>query len=266
MRCACSSLFALAVAAAPVSAHDVWLQANTAVVRTGDAVHIDLMLGNHGNDHRDFKLASKVSPETLAEVAVRGPDGKRFDLKPDLIDLGLAPKEAFHSAKFVTSKPGVYVAYQTADGVVKHGSPVRSVRSGKTYFAASDSLDRVPKDWAGFDAPLGHALELVPESNPVAPVGPGQPIRVRLLFGGKPLPGVKVSFVPRGTTLREGTDPEYERTTDAAGRASFAPRTGQYHLIVAHHATPDKGDGYDATKYTATLCVLVPEKCPCCGD
>ena len=45
------------------AAHDTWVQTNTNLIRTGDAVHIDLMLGNHGNDHRDFKLASKLDPE-----------------------------------------------------------------------------------------------------------------------------------------------------------------------------------------------------------
>ena len=42
-------------------AHDTWVQTNTNVVRTGDVVHIDLMLGNHGNEHRDFKLAGKLT-------------------------------------------------------------------------------------------------------------------------------------------------------------------------------------------------------------
>ena len=51
--------------AAPVAAmgHDTWVQTNTNLVRTGDAVHIDLMLGNHGNEHRDFKLAGKLALE-----------------------------------------------------------------------------------------------------------------------------------------------------------------------------------------------------------
>jgi transcription-repair coupling factor (superfamily II helicase) len=57
------------------------VQANTNVLRIGDAIHIDLMLGNHGNSHRDFKLASKIDAES-AILAVTGPDGKSIDLKP----------------------------------------------------------------------------------------------------------------------------------------------------------------------------------------
>jgi hypothetical protein len=225
-----------------------------------------LRLGNHGNDHRDFKLASKLSLESVGAFDVFAPGGKSYDLKPDLIDLGYAPKEGYYTSKFVPGRPGVYVAAQQSDAVVNHGQPVRSIRSAKTYFLVSDLLDKVPANLAGYEKPLGHALELVPEASPVAPMGPGTAIKVRLLFHGKPLTGTKVSFVPRGVTLKDGTDPDYERTTDAAGRAGFTPKTGNFYLVVAHYKTGVKGEKYEDTQYAATLAVLVPEKCPCCGD
>ena len=94
------------VLAASAVAHDTWVQPNTNLVRTGDAVHIDLMLANHGNDHRDFKLASKVSQDQIQTFAVIAPDGKKYDLKTDLTDMGYAPKEGYYSAKFVPRSPG----------------------------------------------------------------------------------------------------------------------------------------------------------------
>lgn len=78
--------------AATASAHDTWVQTNTNIVRVGDNVHIDLMLGNHGNDHRDFKLASKIDLEGCT-LTVFSPDGKRYDVKDRLVDVGYAPKE-----------------------------------------------------------------------------------------------------------------------------------------------------------------------------
>jgi uncharacterized GH25 family protein len=255
-----------AVLAVPVTAHDTWVQSNTNVVRTGDAIHIDLMLGNHGNDHRDFKLASKLASDQIQAFEVIAPDGKKYDLKPDLTDLGYAPKEGFYSAKFVPAKAGLYVAVQSSDAVVNHGKPIRSVRSAKTYFVASDSLDKVAMNQRGFDKPLGHKMELVPEANPVVPMGPGTPFKVKLLFRGKPLAGVKVSFIPRGVTLKEGTDAEYERTTDKDGRVSFTPKTGTYYLAVAHYTTDERGEKYEGTKYSATLTVYVPQKCTCCDE
>jgi len=266
MRYALLCLAACLAIPAFTAAHDTWVQTNTNIVRTGDAIHIDLMLGNHGNNHRDFKLASKLSPDSIDTFEVFAPDGKKYDLKPDLTDLGYAPKEGFYSAKFVPGKPGLYVAAQSSDKVVNHGKPVRSIRSAKTYFLVSNSLDKVAKDQPGFDKPLGHKFELVADANPVMPMGPGTPIKVKLFFEGKPLDGVKISFIPRGVTLKEGTDPEYERTTDKDGKASFTPKTGAYYLVVAHHTRDEKGKDYDAVLYTATLSVFVPEKCPCCDE
>jgi len=257
---------ALWLIAGTAAGHDTWVQTNTNLIRTGDAVHVDLMLGNHGNDHRDFKLASKIDLEG-ATLTVAGPDGKAHDLKPMLADLGYAPKEGFHSAKFAAAKTGIYTVAHTLDRVVNHGKPVRAVRSAKAYFLVSPSLDNVRKDWDGFDKPLGHALELVPEANPVAPMGPGTAIKVRVLFHGKPLADARVSFIPRGESLTEGFDKTYERTTDAAGRASFVPKTGNYYLVVVHHKEAASGKvDYESIAYSATLTVFVPEICPCCGD
>lgn len=256
----------LGLAPRPSRAHDTWVQTNVHVVRTGDLVHVDLMLGNHGNEHRDFKLAGKTSLEG-ATLQVVLPDGTRFDLLSSLADVGYAPKEGFWTSPFVGAKPGLYVVSHTLDKVVNHGHPVRSIKSAKTLFVHSPSLDRIPVDQTGYDRVLGHPLELVPATNPVVPMGPGTPITVRLLHKGKPLAGERVSFIPRGTALKEGFDSEHERTTDADGRASFTPRAGNYYLVVAHKlAADEKGDGYDETKYSATLTVYVPQICPCCNE
>lgn len=262
MRTSLIALTALAFAS-PGIAHDTWVQTNTNLIRTGDAVHIDLMLGNHGNDHRDFKIASKIDP-SWGTLTVLSPDGKVYDLKDRLVDLGYAPKEGFHSAKFATGKSGIYTIAHTMDRVVNHGKPVRSIRSAKAYFLASPSLDQAAKDAAGFDKPLGHALELIPEANPVMPMWPGVAIKAKVLLRGKPLANAKVSFIPRGETLAEGFDKTYERTTDAQGRAAFTPKTGNYYLIIVHHKedSTEKAD-YDSIAYSAAPTIFVPEFCPC---
>ncbi|HJZ53561.1 MAG TPA: hypothetical protein VKE74_01300 [Gemmataceae bacterium] len=49
----------------------------------------------------------------------------------------------------------------------------------------------------------------------------------------------------------------------------FTPKTGNYHLVVAHHKEPAPAENkemYEELSYAATLTVFVPEKCPCCGD
>jgi uncharacterized GH25 family protein len=152
------------------------------------------------------------------------------------------------------------------DKVLPYG-PVRGIKGAKTYFVASPSLDKVSRDHAGFEKPVGHPLELVPLKNPVTPMGPGTKIEVQLLYKGDPLADTRVSFIPRGETLSEKLDPRYERMTDAVGHASFTPTAGNFYLIVAHRDEPkESGPGYDKTKYSATLTIFVPQICPCCEE
>ena len=249
-------------------AHDTWVQTNTNLTRVGDLVHVDLMLGNHGNEHRDYKLASKITlePCTLQVIA---PNGKEYDLKADLNDTGYAPKEGYWSAPYVTGEAGLHCVAHTLDTLHR---TTRAIKSGKTYFMAAKNLDTVkPAESTAaneiYAKPLGHALELVPQVHPVVPMGPGQPISVKVLYEGKPLANARVTFIPRGQALAEGFDSEYERTTATDGLASFTPKVGNYYLVVVHHAAPEQtGDGYDATHYSATLTVYVPQLCPCCGE
>jgi uncharacterized GH25 family protein len=265
MRTSVLLTIALIAAAGTARAHDTWVETNTNLVRTGDAVYVMLKLGNHGNDHRDFKLAGKADLEA-ATLQVIAPSGTEYDLLPDLIDEGYAPKEGYWSARFVPGEPGLHMVAHTLDHVVSY-APTRTIKSAKTYFVTSRTLDRVSEDNPGFDRVLGHPLELVPLTSPVTPMGPGQRLEVQLRYKGEPFPDARVSFIPRGTTLDEGFDPRYERMTDADGRATFEPTDGNVYLIVAHHEEPtEAGDGYTSTKYSATLTVIVPEICPCCGE
>ena len=103
-----------------LSAHDTWVQTNTNLVKIGNGVFIDLMLGNHGNDHRDFKLASKITLEH-AELKVHAPNGSAYDLKDRLVDTGYTPKEGFWSGKFVPAEPGLYLVEHFRDAIANHG-------------------------------------------------------------------------------------------------------------------------------------------------
>ena len=248
----CFSLLIASIA----TAHDNWVETNTSLVRLGDLVHVDLKLGNHGNDHRDFKLSGKVSLES-GPISVINPKGEEFDLKSHLVETGLSTKEGYWTGRYTTTHPGLHMVTSTTDGV---RGTTRSIKSAKTYFLASEKLDNVPVVTTGFSKPLGHALELVPVTNPVTAVGPGQPLTVKVLLNSKPLKGARVSFIPRGAVLAEGFDKNYEDETDADGLAKFIPKEGNVVLVVVHHAAPDqKGEGYSDTKYSATLTVIVPQ-------
>ena len=262
-------LLILACSFSPAFGHDSWVQTNTNLIRSGDVVHIDLMLGNHGNEHRDFKLAGKISLKD-ASLEVIDPTGTHYDLKDRLTDTGYAPREGFWTTRFEPTKPGLYTIVHRSDQVMDY-APERSIKSGKAFFVASTSLDRPTEANPGFDKPIGSELELVPLVNPVTPMGPGKPIKVRLLYQGKPLVGERVSFIPRGGTLSGEFDSRYERKTDEKGEASFEPTEANYYLINAHKTEPKMGGSiggktYEFTKYSTTLTVYVPRLCACCGE
>ena len=86
-RCALTIALLACVGCGFALAHDTWVQPNTNLIRTGDAIHIDLMLGNHGNEHRDFKLASKLSADQIQSFDVFAPDGKKYDLNTSIFVL-----------------------------------------------------------------------------------------------------------------------------------------------------------------------------------
>ena len=259
-----AALLATLAAAAAARGHDTWVQTATLVARPDDVVHVDLALGNHGNDHRDFKLAGKLAALDEAMFGVRTPGGRTIDLAAAAVDLGYAPKEGYWSARFVAAEEGLHGIVHTLDRV--HGTK-RTLKSAKAYFLVARSPAAAAGAADTFSEPLGHPLELVLETHPVLRAGPGRAIKVRLLLRGKPLADERVSFIPRGAQLAEGFDPRFERRTDAEGRCSYTPREGNYLLVVAHRTAADeRGADFDRTAYSATLVLNVPQRCACCDE
>ncbi|WP_147868594.1 DUF4198 domain-containing protein [Stieleria maiorica] len=244
------------------SAHDVWLQTDSPIVRTGENVQVDLRLGNHGNHHRDFKLAGRVTVDWVS-LDHRAPDGTRNDLRKQLFATASAEKEGYWTTPIAVSQPGVHCVVQSLQRVMNHGRPVRSVRTAKTYFLVADSLDSASVDQPIHSQPDGLPFELVLQSCPISETVVGRPITVVVLHHGKPLPDVVVSFIPEGQELSGEFDPEYEVRADDRGEANFVPDVGRRYLIVAHHKAEDeRTDEYDYTSYASTITVHVANQTP----
>lgn len=248
-------------------AHDPWIETNTAICRVGDAVDVDLKLGNHGNSHRDFKLAGRLSLEWTNFDCI-APDGQHFDLKPNVVETAVAPKEGYWTTRHVLAKSGMYVFTQSMDRVVDHGKKVRAVRSSKVFVLASHSLDKPVNEMPEVaKQPLGLPFEIVFETCPVLKVAISEPVKIRVLKDGSPLAGVRISFIPRGVELAEGFDETYERMTDDQGLASWTPKESTTVLIAAHYTgESEKSADYEQTSYSATATIRVPRSCHCCGD
>jgi len=113
-------------------------------------------------------------------------------------------------------------------------------------FAKAVSGPRAP--WG--DA-VGHDLEIVPLSDPAA-LRPGDTLRVRVLFQGRPLAGGEVERGDGVTAMAENDIPRFK--TDGDGIASIPIAKASAHLLAIDHrvvpsATPElaAADLYDAT-------------------
>lgn len=238
-------------------AHDVWLQTNASKVRTGQNIHIDVRLGNHGNHHRDFKLAGRVDLNWLS-VDLVSPDGTKIDLRSNMFATASAEKEGYWTVPVRVSQPGVHYVVESLERVMNHGKMVRGIRTAKTYFLAADSLDAAVLDDHIHTQPAGLPFELVMQTCPVSEATVGQPITVEVLHHGKPLADCVISFIPEGVELSGEFDPDYEFRSDSDGRVTFVPKTGNRYLIVAHHTAEDeKSDEYEYTSYASTMTLHV---------
>jgi len=96
------------------------------------------------------------------------------------------------------------------------------------------------KALTGPDAPwqnvLGHDLEIVPLSDPDK-VTPGQALRLKVLFRGKPLSGADIERGDGVTPVPEKDIPRF--ATDADGIASVPiVRAGPHLLVIDYKVTP----------------------------
>lgn len=234
-----------------VHGHDTWVEVNTSEVRQGNLVHIDLKLGNHGNDHRDFKLHSLITLDH-ASLSIVEPCGCTTDLVPDLRPTAYEPKQGYWTGRFLPKKLGLHTVAHELD--LLHGT-TRAIKSAKTFFLVGEPGGKA----SAHAQPLGHTLEIVPLTHPVTETASGKPVRLRVLFQGSPLADARVTSIPRGGELAEGFDPSYERMTDASGEAEFLPMEANLFLFVVHLRKPEEtGEGYNGTYYSATLTVSVP--------
>ena len=254
MKCHLLSLFALVAIWMPkASAHDTWLETGTAIAQVGEYTYVDLMLGNHGNNHRDFKPASKISlaPCTLSVVQ---PNGNTIDLKTKMIDMGSAEKEGFWTVKYQFTQAGLHRFIHTLDTLHR---TTRAIKSAKTFVLATGiGNDRsLP---VNEDRCHGFGLELILKT-PFESIQAGEPIELQVMRSGKPLPQARVTFIPRGATLAAEFDADFERQSDSTGLVRFVPMDGNILLAVVHHLEEtESGDGYENTHYSAALVMHVP--------
>jgi uncharacterized GH25 family protein len=208
--------------------HDGWVEVSPTIVERGQAVTIDLLQGNHSNEHRSYRIAGKWDAK-YTTLMVIDPKGNPDALTDGLVDLGeddqkVGPKgpKGFFLASFVPRYDGLYLALGRQARTVQQGDgpKLTIVRIAKTAFAAFASPTiAAAKDLKGFDRMIAgdDAVEFIPINNPLA-LFPGSQLTLELRRQGKPASAQTITLVRR----IDGPSSVQERTTDKKGRVTFA--------------------------------------------
>ena len=210
----------------PALAHDTWLAPDKFSVAPGSTVTLDMTSG------MEFpKLDAGPKPERV-EAAKCRLAGETFDLErpigaanalqfqANLRQAGVATIFVKLMPRALELKPDEVQHYldevDAPAALRKEWNDMKEKRWRESYTKHAKTFVRVgetPEDrsWA---EPIGAALEIVPESDPMT-LREGGILPVRVLKDGAPLKNFALSAVGEGDTKGE------IRRTDAAGRVSF---------------------------------------------
>jgi uncharacterized GH25 family protein len=243
----------------PVFAHDGWSQTKAPIIAPGEVSYIELLLGNHSNEHKSYRIAGQWSPDS-SKVFVTLPSGQKADITSTRFYTGeaaTATEPAVNNgfeASFSSSAPGAYIITVEGDSMFKSAaSTSRTLRSAKSFVAVSDipTVERV-QALQGFSRPVNtDRAELVPLFNPAA-VTPKEKVSVQLLLKGSPLANTEVDLIRRSNSESQMF------TTDASGIVSFETGPADYYLVRAKPSVAEKKEGeYDTVSYEATMTFTV---------
>jgi nickel transport protein len=122
-----------------------------------------------------------------------------------------------------------------------------SVKFGKTLTGIETPWDKI----------LGHELEIVPLSDPLT-VKPGETLRLRVLFRGKPLPAGKIERGDGVTVVAEADIPRFTTDTDGVAEVPIV-KSGPMQLVIDHEVSPSATPALARTDmYNAMLWYVVP--------
>lgn len=235
----------LCVANGAASAHDVWL------TTTGDAEARRVLVNyGHPND-RPPAFAEKI-----IEIDAISSGGKTSLLKglASIQDNGISVVTTTEvknaGALLITARYDNGFWTTGADGEVRNVTK-RSVPNAKDSLWSGKFAKLVTGAGAPWQTVAGHDLELVPLSDP-AEAKPGDMLKVRVLFQGKPLPRARVARADGVTHLAEDRIPRFTAGSDGVAEVKIE-KAGPQLLVVERaqkpSATPDQAstDLYNAT-------------------
>jgi uncharacterized GH25 family protein len=232
---------AACAAAAPLSAHDFWIEPSSFRPAVGSTVSARLFVGMSFRGDpvpRNPALIERFVLVTDAgEIPVEGrpgddPAGRVSIGAPGVAVIGYRSRNSFLSQD--ADKFEEYLREEGLERILElrarrgeSGKPSREVfsRCAKALLSSGGGS-------AGWDRNVGLTLELLPEKNPLLLAAGGE-LPIRLLYGQKPLSGALVVALPYDTP-----DAKLSQRTDGKGRVRLRlPAAGRW-LIKAVHMVP----------------------------
>ena len=237
----------------PAWAHDFWIQPKTFATTPLTPVAISLLVG-HGPARQNWGAALN----RITVFKTIGPGGT-VDEKPALhpgtgtavanltftsagthmivLETSVADSE-LPSIRFnaYAKDEGLTAAINARAAAQRSDKPGREIYSRRTkallHVGTPSQLNA-----SYVTTPVGLSLEVVPERDPYS-LSVGEPLPVRVLFNGKPLPGALVKL----TSLEFDLRPVAMHLTDAAGRVMFnVPHVGTW-LVNTIWSVPVSGN------------------------
>lgn len=268
-----SSAVIVTLSWSPATGHELWIEAPSAG-EVDQTCKLDVCWG-----HSAERVGGKFLEGQQDKISVQmiQPDGTRSELKPVLAT------DCF-AAEVTLSKPGCYVVGgELQTGIITR--QLHTIPPNTRIIMYGKALIPVPGSDEGMNNTAGHDLELV-LLPPIARLKPGDVVKAKLLFKGKPLGGrdVEVTLSTLGAGPRvddPGIQSHLWSTTAAAhpqtGEVAFPLIVGGRHFLSVHYVdetvgtyTGDrndnsdfshlrKGDTFERTMYMVTLTVQVNE-------
>jgi hypothetical protein len=257
LKIACAAL------AAPLCAHDVWIEPATFSPAPGQTVGVRLRVGQDlmGDPlARNPALVNQFIVETasgrgpVAGIAGADPAGVLRVNAPGLHVIGYRSNAS--AIELPADKFNQYLKEEGLDRAAAQRARSNQAGSGARELfsrcAKSLVLSGPPRAAEG-DRRLGFPLELVAERNPYS-MRTGEELAVRLTYENRPLEGALVVAISklnpeRKVAVRSGAD----------GRARFLLRSGGMWLVKAVHMVPARaGSNADWESFWASLTFELP--------
>lgn len=256
----------LALAASPLRSHDFWLVPLAPGVESGDELVV------HGQTGSNFPgTLSAVTPDRLASVrllsarsdeVVSGAtvQGNSLRLAHRPAARGQVVVAAAVLPRSLRESPASFRRYLTLEG-----APEALERYERAGLLPTDSITRRYAKYAkaiaevgaagprAFQRRAGHPLEFVPVVDP-STVAIGAPLRIRMIYDGKPLAHAKGHASAASGTAADSAFHAVEFETDAAGEFQLVlAAAGLWNVRALHIVPAPKGSGADWDVHWATL-------------